>query len=130
MSTITHLLMKIVLGPLSRTSQIFDIRSRAAFSLLINLAIENMFIDGSGFCNSHFYTAVVAISRKKSSTHSSESEQIFCLLEMESHSFFSVLLQILIDLSATCILYIVVYTANIYRDSTESHKTRNCHWES
>ena len=80
--------MKIVLGPLSRTSQIFDIRSRAAFSLLINLAIENMFIDGSGFCNSHFYTAVVAISRKKSSTHSSESEQIFCLLEMESHSFF------------------------------------------
>ena len=122
--------MKIVLGPLSRTSQIFDIRSRAAFSLLIKLAIENMFIDGSGFCNSHFYTAVVAISRKKSSTHSSESEQIFCLLEMESHSFFfSVLLQILIDLSATCILYIVAYTANIYRDSTVIHKTHNCHWE-
>ena len=49
-------------------------------------------------------------------------EQIFCLLEMESHSFFfSVLLQILIDfsftMSATCILYIVVNTANIYRDN-------------
>ena len=44
--------------------------------------------------------------------------------------FFSVLLQILIDLSATCILYIVAYTANIYRDITVIDKTRNCHWES